>query len=74
MKRLKKCLAFVLLLCLFCPTLFSHAEGGSAAERGLEKLKTARNWDCIVLPQEEMERMVERFKGYGKVYEEHEEI
>lgn len=53
MKRLKKCLAFVLLLCLFCPTLFSHAEGGSAAERGLEKLKTARNWDCIVLPQEE---------------------
>lgn len=53
MKRLEKCLAFVLLLCLFCPTLFSHAEGGSAAERGLEKLKTARNWDCIVLPQEE---------------------
>ncbi|MBR3395168.1 MAG: class II aldolase/adducin family protein, partial [Firmicutes bacterium] len=28
----------------------------------------------VVLPEDEMERMVERFKGYGKVYEKHEEI
>ena len=34
----------------------------------------ASGYSPVVLPQEEMERMVERFKGYGKVYEEHEEI
>ena len=28
----------------------------------------------VVLPQDEMDRMVERFKGYGKVHEEHEQI
>ena len=28
----------------------------------------------VVLPQDEMDRMVERFKGYGKVHEKHEEI
>jgi L-fuculose-phosphate aldolase len=31
-------------------------------------------FEPVLLPQEEMERMVERFKGYGKVYEKHEEI
>ncbi|MCQ2560869.1 MAG: L-fuculose-phosphate aldolase [Clostridia bacterium] len=29
--------------------------------------------DPVILPREEMELMVERFKGYGKVYEKHDE-
>ncbi|MCR4805106.1 MAG: L-fuculose-phosphate aldolase [Clostridia bacterium] len=34
----------------------------------------ASGFSPVELPREEMERMVERFKGYGKVFEKHEEI
>ncbi len=52
MKRF--CFIFLPLL-LLCVSLRSPAlaAGETAAERGLEKIKTARNWDCIVLPREE---------------------
>ena len=50
MKRPQKCLLLALLLCLALSLPASYAEGESAAERGLAKIKTARNWDAIVLP------------------------
>lgn len=53
MNRLKKCLLLALLLCLVLPLCAAYAQGESAAERGLEKIKTAQNWDAIVLPREE---------------------
>ena len=53
MNRLKTCLLLALLLCLALSLPAAYAEGESAAERGLAKIKTARNWDAIVLPQEE---------------------
>ena len=53
MKRPQKCLLLALLLCLALSLPAAYAEGESAAERGLAKIKTARNWDAIVLPQEE---------------------
>lgn len=43
----------MLILCLLLPSAAAFADGVSAGQRGLEKLKTARNWDCIVLPQED---------------------
>ena len=52
MKRMKKILVLALILCLLLPACSAFADGDSAAQRGLEKLKTARNWDCIVLPRE----------------------
>ena len=52
MKTAKKFIVFLALLCLLHPTLPACAEE-SAAQRGLEKIKTAYNWDCIVLPQED---------------------
>ena len=51
MKQITKSLALILILCLLLPTVCAFADGQSAAQRGLEKLKTARNWDCIVFPQ-----------------------
>ena len=53
MKHVTKSLALILILCLLLPSVAACADGESAAQRGLEKLKTARNWDCIVLPREE---------------------
>lgn len=52
MKISRICLAVLLLLCLLLSAPLAFAEGESAAERGLEELRTAENWDCIVLPQE----------------------
>ena len=52
MKTLKKIILCLLVLCLL-PSLSAFAEGESSAERGLEKIRTARNWNAIVLPQEE---------------------
>lgn len=52
MKTLRKIILCLLVLCLL-PSLSAFAEGESSAERGLEKIRTARNWDSIVLPQEE---------------------
>ena len=53
MKTIRINLAFILIVCLLLPCACAWADGDSAAQRGLEKLKTARNWDCIVLPQDE---------------------
>ena len=53
MKRYNKLLLCLLLVCALLPLPAAvSAEGPGAAERGLEKLKTAANWDCIVLPKE----------------------
>ena len=46
---MKKPISLLLLL----PCAAAAAEEPSAAERGLEKIQTARNWQNIVLPQEE---------------------
>lgn len=53
MKKIQRTLIFVLLLCMLFPTVCAFAEGETAAQRGLEKIKTAYNWNCIVLPKEE---------------------
>ena len=53
MRQWKTLLCLILLLCLSTALCAPASAEESAAERGLEKLKTARNWDCIVLPQEE---------------------
>lgn len=53
MKHISRSLALILILCLLFPSFSSYAWGESTAERGLEKLKTTRNWDCIVLPKED---------------------
>ena len=53
MKLLKRLLPLLLMLCLLNTAPCARATAGTAAERGLEKLKTACNWDCIVLPKEE---------------------
>jgi len=53
---MKKLISFILLLSLalcLLPGSLACAEEPSAAERGLEKLQTARNWQRIVLPKEE---------------------
>lgn len=52
MNKTKRCFALLLVLCLLLPTAGAFADGESAAQRGLEKLKTAQNWGSIVLPQE----------------------
>ena len=53
MKLSKRLLPLLLMLCLLTAAPCARAETETAAERGLEKLKTACNWDCIVLPKEE---------------------
>ena len=53
MKLLKRLLPLLLMLCLLTAAPCARAESETAAERGLEKLKTACNWDRIVLPKEE---------------------
>ena len=53
MKNVSRVLALLLILCLLLPAFSAFADGESAAQRGLQKIKTARNWDCIVLPREE---------------------
>ena len=52
MKHVIRSLALIMTLCLLLPTTGAFADGENAAQRGLEKLKTTRNWSCIVLPQE----------------------
>jgi len=52
MKHVIRSLALILALCLLLPTVSAFADGENATQRGLEKLKTTRNWNCIVLPQE----------------------
>ena len=53
MKRAKRLLPLLLMVCLLNVPPCSWGEEPTAAERGLEKIKTARNWNCIVLPKEE---------------------
>lgn len=53
MKRVKRLLPLLLMLCLLKAVPCAWGEELTAAERGLEKIKTARNWDCIVLPKKE---------------------
>ncbi len=53
---MKKFCRFFLPLLLVVTLLLSSpafAEGETAAERGLKKIQTAQNWNCIVLPLEE---------------------
>lgn len=53
MKRFNKLLLCLLLVFALLPLpAVVFAEGPTAAERGVEKLKTATNWGCIVLPKE----------------------
>lgn len=53
MRRWKTPLCLILLLCFWTALCVPAFAEESAAERGLEKIKTASNWKCIVLPQEE---------------------
>ena len=53
MKRLTSLVILMSLVFLLIPGPCARAEEKSAAERGLEKIQTARNWQSIVLPQEE---------------------
>ena len=53
MKKLISLLLLLSLVLLLLPCAAAAAEEPGAAERGLEKIKTARNWQNIVLPQEE---------------------
>ena len=52
MKKLTSLLILFCLVFLLLP-VSAQAEGADAAARGLEKIQTARNWQGIVLPQEE---------------------
>ena len=52
MKRIIRCLLSLVLLCLLLPSLSAFAEQ-SAEARGMEKLKTAVNRECVVLPKKE---------------------
>ena len=51
MKRVKHLMALLLMLFLLKTVPCAWGEEATATERGLEKIKTARNWDCIVLPK-----------------------
>ena len=53
MKRLTRMLILIVLVFLLLPQAFAQAEEKSAAERGLAMIQTARNWEQLVLPQEE---------------------
>ena len=53
MKKLISLLLLFSLVFLLLPGAAAQAETPDAAARGLEKIKTARNWQGVVLPQEE---------------------
>lgn len=53
MKNTIRSLCLLLVLCLLLPAAGAFADGGSAKARGMEKLSTARNFDCIVLPRDD---------------------
>ena len=53
MRRLTSVLVLLSLVFLLLPGVCAQAEEKTAAERGLELIKTARNWKTILLPQEE---------------------
>lgn len=52
MNRIWKALALLCLLCLLLPAVFAAADE-TAAQRGLEAIKTTAHWDYIQLPKPE---------------------
>ena len=62
MKRIIRCLLSLVLLCLLLPSLSAFAEQ-SAEARGMEKLKTAVNRECVVLPEKESSSPTRSFRS-----------
>ena len=53
MKKRRRILGLLCLVCMLLPGLCAHAEEKTAAQRGLEAIQSTANWDYIQLPKEE---------------------
>lgn len=53
MRKMRKTLILLCMICLLLPMLSAYAEEGDAAQRGLEAIQSTAHWDYIQLPKED---------------------